>query len=150
MSVENIKQTDLTQSEREVLKNDTARWKRMGKGGHLDDWLAYQPGLAIRRTLAMKLAHTNRPEGKGYAAALAQLMKSDGLDTMDKTSIHRSAVARRRPGADAGAARTARRAGGPRTAGLAPSSGPPARPAQPASARGGQRGQGARVAPRAP
>jgi hypothetical protein len=35
----------------------------------------------------MRLAHVNRPEGKGYALAFAQLMKADGLDTMEKTSI---------------------------------------------------------------
>jgi hypothetical protein len=87
MQVEDIKQTDLTQSERDVLKDDATRWRRMGGGGHLDDWLDYQRGLMIRRTLAMKLAHTNRPEGKAYTQAFAQLMKADGLDTMDKTSI---------------------------------------------------------------
>ena len=37
MQVEAIKQSDLTQSEREVLKEDAARWKRMGAGSHLDD-----------------------------------------------------------------------------------------------------------------
>ena len=59
----------------------------MGGGAHLDDWLAYQPRLMIRRRLAMRIAFVNRPEGKGYAQAFAQLMKSDGLDHMDKTSI---------------------------------------------------------------
>ena len=63
MQVEAIKQSDLTQSEREVLKEDAARWKRMGAGSHLDDWLSYFPGLAIRRRLAMRLAFTNKPEG---------------------------------------------------------------------------------------
>ena len=56
------------------------RWERMGAGGHLDDWLAYYPGLAIRRTLAMRLAHTNSPVGKRYADAFRELMKADGLD----------------------------------------------------------------------
>jgi hypothetical protein len=87
MQIDSIKQTELTQSQRDVLKQDTARWERMGGGGHLDDWLAYQPGLMIRRQLAMRIAFVNRPEGKGYAQAFAQLMKSDGLDHMDKTSI---------------------------------------------------------------
>ena len=44
----------------------------MGAGGHLDDWLAYQPGLMIRRRLAMRLAFTNKPEGKGYVQAFAR------------------------------------------------------------------------------
>jgi hypothetical protein len=88
MEVETIKQSDLTQSERDVLREDAARWKRMGAGSHLDDWLAYYPGLAIRRRLAMRLAFVNKPEGKGYAQALAELMKADGLsDPAVKTSF---------------------------------------------------------------
>ena len=88
MQVEDIKLSDLTQSEREVLKEDAARWKRMGAGSHLDDWLSYFPGLAIRRRLAMRLAFTNKPEGKGYAQAFGELMKADGLlDPAVKTSF---------------------------------------------------------------
>jgi hypothetical protein len=87
MSIDNIEQTELTQSERDVLADDRKRWQRMGAGAHLDDWLAYGPGLMIRRRLAMRLAFTNRPERKGYVQAFAQIMKHDGLDGMDKTSI---------------------------------------------------------------
>ena len=35
----------------------------------------------------MRMTFVNKPEGKGYAQAFAELMKADGLDTMDKTSI---------------------------------------------------------------
>ena len=87
MQIEDIKNTELIQSERDVLKGDTERWKLMGSGSHLDDWLAYQPGLQIRRRLAMKMNHVNRPEGRGYARDFGALMKSDGLDHMDGTSI---------------------------------------------------------------
>jgi hypothetical protein len=51
----------------------------MGAGSHLDDWLSYYPGLAIRRRLAMRVAFTNKPEGKGYNTAFAELLKADGL-----------------------------------------------------------------------
>jgi hypothetical protein len=98
MTIDTIKQTDLTVSERQVLDDDRERWQRMGSGAHLDDWLAYGPGLLIRRRLAMRIAYVNRPEGKGYARAFAQLMEHDGLDTMDKTSIG-GALAARRAGA---------------------------------------------------
>jgi hypothetical protein len=80
MLINDIKQTDLTPSELEVLKHDTERWKKMGAGAHLDDWLAYGPGEMIRRRLAMRIATVNRPEGRGYAEALKQLRRSDGLD----------------------------------------------------------------------
>jgi hypothetical protein len=87
MQIEDIKRDNLTPSEIEVLKEDTRRWKRMGDGGHLDDWLAYGSGEMIRRRLAMRLANTNRPEGRGYVEALSQLRESDGLGHIDKTSI---------------------------------------------------------------
>jgi hypothetical protein len=47
MTIDTIKQTDLTVSERQVLDDDRERWRRMGSGAHLDDWLAYGPGLLI-------------------------------------------------------------------------------------------------------
>jgi hypothetical protein len=87
MQIDDIKQTELDQSERDVLKADAARWKLMGSGSHLDDWLAYGSGLRIRRRLAMKLANVNRPEGRGYGEWFAALIKADGMDHMDKTSI---------------------------------------------------------------
>ena len=62
MTIDTIKQTDLTVSERQVLDDDRERWRRMGSGAHLDDWLAYGPGLLIRRRLAMRIAYVNRPE----------------------------------------------------------------------------------------
>jgi hypothetical protein len=85
--INSIEQERLTASERQVLADDRKRWQRMGAGAHLDDWLAYGPGLMIRRTLAMHIAFVNRPEGKGYATAFKRLMEHDGLHTMDKTSI---------------------------------------------------------------
>ena len=88
MQVDDIKLKELTQSERDVLKEDAARWRRMGAGSHLDEWLSYYPGLAIRRRLAMRIAFVNKPEGRGYAQAFAELMKADGLlDPAVKTSF---------------------------------------------------------------
>jgi hypothetical protein len=84
MSIHDIKRTELTPSEREVLEEDRKRWKRMGTGAHLDEWLAYGPGISIRRHLAMKMAYTNRPEGKGYITNYNALLNDDGLDTRDK------------------------------------------------------------------
>ena len=87
MSIEDIKQSELTASEREVLTNDRTRWERMGAGAHLDEWLAYGPGLMIRRRLAMRLAFVDRPEGQGYTAAMSQLLEADGIQTKDKTAM---------------------------------------------------------------
>jgi hypothetical protein len=87
MTTQDIKQSELTPSERDVLEADRKRWHRMGSGGHLDDWLAYGPGLMIRRRLAMRIAFVNRPEGKGYNLVFGQLLKDDGLDTMESQTI---------------------------------------------------------------
>lgn len=83
MSIENIKRDELTASEREVLEEDKKRWRRMGTGAHLDEWLAYGPGIAIRRRLAMRLAVTNRPEGKAYIGYYNELLRDDGFNTKD-------------------------------------------------------------------
>ncbi len=81
-------QSELTISEREVLEHDRERYKRLGAGAHLDEWMEFYPGLRIRRHLAMKIAHTNRPEGRRYAEALSALYRADGFDTNDKTYMH--------------------------------------------------------------
>jgi hypothetical protein len=86
MKVE-IEHEQLTDSEGKVLAEDGTRWKRMGAGAHLDDWLAYGPGLMLRRRMAMRIAFVNRPEGRGYAQAFGDLMQRNGLHTMDKTSV---------------------------------------------------------------
>jgi hypothetical protein len=85
MTIDDIEQIELTPSERAVLAEDRERWKKMGAGAHLDEWLAYGPGLMIRRRLAMKLAYTNKPEGRGYTAAYGRLMLHDGMDWKDNT-----------------------------------------------------------------
>jgi len=85
MTIDNIEQTELTQSERGVLAEDRVRWKRMGAGAHLDEWLAFGPGLMIRRRLAMKICHVNRPEGRCYPKQFGDLMRHDGLKWEDNT-----------------------------------------------------------------
>ena len=68
--------------------------------------------FSIRRRLAMKIAHVNRPEGKGYVQTFAQLMKLDGLDTMDKTSISAVLWLNDEPERMNGVARNSRHHGG--------------------------------------
>jgi hypothetical protein len=85
LTLDNIEQNELTVSERDVLANDRERWKRMGAGSHLDEWLSFGPGLMIRRHLAMKLAHTNRPEGRAYNENMSALMVRDGFYSAKET-----------------------------------------------------------------
>ena len=76
--------TELTDAERAVLEADAARWHRMGSGAHLEDWLHFQEGLAIRRRLAMRLSNSNAPKGKRYNETFAKLLAQDGFDHNDK------------------------------------------------------------------
>jgi hypothetical protein len=57
----------------------------MASGAHLNEWLAFQPGLAIRRRAAMRFAHTNEPKGPLYTAHYSLLLREDGFNTEDKT-----------------------------------------------------------------
>jgi hypothetical protein len=85
---DDVRQDELIPSERAVLVEDGIRWKQhLAAGQHLNDWLAFGPGLMIRRKLAMRLAFVNKPEGRGYAAEFGKLMKQDGLDTMEKSAV---------------------------------------------------------------
>src|SRR5262249_445475 len=65
-----------------------SRWARLGGGAHLDEWFEFYPGLEIRRRLAMRIAFTNRPEGKAYVQALNQLYTADGFDVTDKALMN--------------------------------------------------------------
>jgi hypothetical protein len=57
----------------------------MGAGAHLSDWLAFLPGMLLRQEMALRIAGTNRREGKGYTGALSALMMRDGL--YDSTTV---------------------------------------------------------------
>jgi hypothetical protein len=87
MSIEDIKRNELSPEEQAILVEDKERWARMGVGNHLDDWLAYQPGLMIRRRMAMKLAYTPKPEGSKYNKAFKIILEADGLHELGGTAI---------------------------------------------------------------
>ena len=84
MDIDFILQTELPEEDREVLAEDKERWHLMGAGQHLSDWLAYAPGLRIRRKLAMRVNFTNKPEGRGYTETYGQLLRLAGFDIKDK------------------------------------------------------------------
>ena len=85
--ISTIKLTDLNPSEREILAADKERWARLGAGAHLEEWFTFYPGILIRRRLAMRMANTDRPRGRGYTTALSQLLRDDGINTNDKNAI---------------------------------------------------------------
>jgi hypothetical protein len=85
--IANILQAELTEHDRKILIEDTERSKRLGAGQHLDDHLAFIPGLQIRRRLAMRLAHSNAPIGGRYAEEFSDLMQHGSIVHMNSTSV---------------------------------------------------------------
>jgi hypothetical protein len=71
--------TELDDAERAILIEDRKRWAKLGTGAQLDEWLAFGPGLMIRRKIAMRIAQTNEPIGRRYTDAFIAQMAMDGL-----------------------------------------------------------------------
>jgi hypothetical protein len=86
MSIETLEQTELTEQDREHLKQSSALWKQMRSGKHLDDWLSLLPDLQNGRRLAMRYAGVNKPEGRGYAEGFSGFL-ARWFPDLDKTSI---------------------------------------------------------------
>jgi hypothetical protein len=77
--MDDIRRTELTQDEKETLAKDEERAKHMGGGAHLNDWLAFGPGLMILRRLAMRVAHSNVARGKRYSEAMSAVMAGSAV-----------------------------------------------------------------------
>jgi hypothetical protein len=56
MSTKSALRADLGAEDRKTLAEDRKRMEKLGKGSQLDDWLAFGPGLLIRRRLAKNIA----------------------------------------------------------------------------------------------
>jgi hypothetical protein len=80
----------ISPEDQKVLQADQKRWKTLSSGSHLADWMAFAPGLKIRRTVAMQIAETNRPKGQAYNMAMSALLRMDGIDdqTLKKMLSH--------------------------------------------------------------
>jgi hypothetical protein len=79
--------TDLTDAERAILVDDRKRMAKLGTGTQLDEWLAFGPGLMIRRRIAMRIAQTNEPIGRRYTDAYVAQMTLDGLYDPTTTNV---------------------------------------------------------------
>jgi hypothetical protein len=94
MSTKCALRADLDAEDRETLAEDRKRMVRLGKGGQLDDWLAFGPGLLIRRRLAKNiagLAETDPAKGHRYSRAFKRQMEMDGLyDRTTKSDVMKS------------------------------------------------------------
>src|ERR1700730_2490128 len=95
MSTKSALRAALFAEDRKALAEDRKRMERLGKGSQLDDWLAFGPGLLIRRRLAKNiagLAETDPAKGHRYSRAFKQQMEMDGLyDRTTKCQVRRGA-----------------------------------------------------------
>jgi hypothetical protein len=94
MSTKSALRADLGAEDRKTLAEDRKRMERLGKGSQLDDWLAFGPGLLIRRRLAKNiagLAETDPAKGRRYSRAFKGQMEMDGLyDRTTKSDVMKS------------------------------------------------------------
>src|SRR5437867_1937423 len=72
MTIEQIKQTDLTIGERDRLDRDVELIKRLGAGAHLDEWLARYDGAPAGRKAAQGARARHRGTTEGFAGRPAQ------------------------------------------------------------------------------
>ena len=94
MSTKSALRADLDAEDRKTLAEDRKRMERLGKGSQLDDWLAFGPGLLIRRRLAKNiagLAETDPAKGHRYSRGFKEQMEMDGLyDRTTKSDVMKS------------------------------------------------------------
>jgi hypothetical protein len=64
----------------EILARARQAANRLVSGHAWSDWVAVGRALAIGKTEAMREAHTNKPDGRLYAAAMARWLTRVGLD----------------------------------------------------------------------
>jgi hypothetical protein len=66
MTLLQLEQTELSEKDRTAIGEAEVIWKRLSAGSHLEDWLSLAPALEAGSRLAMRLAATNQPKGRGY------------------------------------------------------------------------------------
>jgi hypothetical protein len=75
--------TENTKSEATIIQNAQGAWNRLRIGLTWHDWTTVGAAHVIGRATAMRDAHTNKPEGRGYNAAFAAWARKYGFD-LDK------------------------------------------------------------------
>jgi hypothetical protein len=66
--------------EAQILELARAAADRLVAGATWNDWVTVGRALQIGRTEALREAHTNKPEGRGYAAAFSRWLTTAKLD----------------------------------------------------------------------
>jgi hypothetical protein len=64
-------------------------WKRLSAGHAWSDWVLVGEALLAGRVEAMRVAHTNRPEGRRYNEEYGDWLKATGFDVIESTARKR-------------------------------------------------------------
>jgi hypothetical protein len=68
----------------EVIRQGQAAWNRLRGNSTFVDWVHVGAAHVLGRATAMRDAHTNKPEGRGYNAAFAAWARKFGFADFDK------------------------------------------------------------------
>jgi hypothetical protein len=67
-----------------TIHNGRQAWDHLQKNSTWKDWKAVGSALILGRVTAMRDAHTNKPQGRGYCAALSGWVKKFGFADLDQ------------------------------------------------------------------
>jgi len=73
----------------EVIRAGQEAWKRLSSGRTWTDWGYVGAALDIGQAEAMRMAHTNKPEGCRFNAEYGTWLKATGFDQIDKSTRSR-------------------------------------------------------------
>jgi hypothetical protein len=76
--------TETIEPEIAAVHNGQQAWLRLRNNSTWEDWKVVGAAHLIGRTTAMREAHTNKPEGRGYNAAFAAWARKFGFAELDK------------------------------------------------------------------
>ncbi len=70
----------------EIHRRAAEAWERLERGQAFADWLAVGASLETDRVEAMREAHVNKPQGKGYCAAFSRLVARRPFAKLEQTT----------------------------------------------------------------
>ncbi len=70
----------------EIHRRAAEAWERLERGQTFADWLTVGASLETDRAEAMREAHVNKPQGKGYCAAFSRLIASRPFAKLEQTT----------------------------------------------------------------
>ena len=80
---------DQPKSDNELIRLGQEAWTRLTSCQSWNDWLLVGEALLVGRTECMRVAHTNKPEGRRYNEEFSSWLKATKFDGIDKSTRSR-------------------------------------------------------------